>query len=252
MPSISAFDAGKRQRNASKAFSKRQPTSPQARASLGVGCFLVGGSQQALPSAGAFLADDQGGSGSGSLRNASEHQQRRNPDGEGSLYVRAVYQRRVSAVLPPQLEGIDCGHFGADRKITSRFRVGEVAASCSAARGVAGPSRPKGVGSFVERSLPLAVVSEWNFQACPVRWAGAQQPGSRVEDSEKMSARTNDASADGRGGNEIHRGVRSQRETDFTACDLRGASSRRNSCSSVEGARKRCQSAWRRASTNGF
>src|SRR5580698_4618775 len=56
MPSIGTFDAGKRQRNASEAFSKRQPTSPQARASLGVGCFLVGGSQQALPSSGAFLA----------------------------------------------------------------------------------------------------------------------------------------------------------------------------------------------------
>ena len=55
-----------------------------------------------------------------------------------------------------------------------------------------------------------------------------------------MSARTNDASANGRGGNEIHRGVRSQRKTDFTACDLRGASSRRDSCPSVEGARKRC------------
>ena len=252
MPRTNAFDAGKRQQNASKAFPERQPTNPCARASSYVGCLLAGERLPEEQGIGALRADVEGGGGIEFVRDAPRHQQWRHSDRQAGTDLQAVHQRGVLAVLTPQLEGIDCGHFGADRKITSRFGVGEVAASCSAARGVAGPSRPQGVGSFVERSLPSAVVSKWNFQARPIRWAGAQQPGSRVEDSEKMSARTNNASADGRGGNEIHRGVRSQRETDFTACDLRGASSRRDSCSSVEGARKRCQSAWRRASTNGF
>ena len=31
-------------------------------------------------------------------------------------------RRRVPAVLPSQLEGIDCGHFGADHQVASRFR----------------------------------------------------------------------------------------------------------------------------------
>ena len=75
MPRVSAFD-GKRQINASKAISERQPTSPEARASSCVGCLLVAGRQPAIQSAGALLADGQGRGGGRSFRHSTAGQQR--------------------------------------------------------------------------------------------------------------------------------------------------------------------------------
>ena len=122
------------------------------------------------------------------LRDAQGYQQRRDPDGEAGVHVRAVYQRRVPAVLPSQLEGIDRGHLGADRQIASHPGVREATAPCDPARGIAGLPRPEGAGSIVQRGGPFAVVPEWDFQAGHVGRADAQQSGGRVEDSEKMSA----------------------------------------------------------------
>ena len=45
--------------------------------------------------------------------------------GKAGLHVRAVRKRRVPAVLPPQLEGIDRGHLGTDRQVASHTRVRE-------------------------------------------------------------------------------------------------------------------------------
>ena len=200
MPRVNAFDAGKRQENASKAFPERQPASPQARASSCVGCRLVGGRQPAIQSTGALLADVQGGSGISSVRDAQGYQQRRDPDGEAGVHVRAVHQRRVPAVLPSQLEGIDRGHLGADRQIASHPGVREATAPCDPARGIAGLPRPEGAGFILQPGSPSAVVPEWGFQAGRVGRADAQQSGGRVENSEKMPAGPRHAPAYGRGG----------------------------------------------------
>src|SRR5450432_549537 len=239
MPSITAFDAGKRQRNASKAFSERQPANPQTRASSCVGCLLVGGRHPAMQDAGASIPNDKSGGGSSPLRRSTSNQQRRGPHDEGSLHVRAVYRQRVPALLPPKLEGINCRNFGADCEVASGAGACENSTSCATARGVAGPPRSKGVGPFVERGFPSAMVPKRDLQTCAVGWTCPEQSGERAKDSEKMSARTNDASTDGRGGGEIPWGLRPQGETDRAAGDLRGTSARRDSRPSLEGTRRR-------------
>src|ERR1700693_5435971 len=130
MPSITVFDAGKRQRNASKAFSERQPANPQARASSCVGCLLVGGRHPAMQDAGASIPNDKSGGGSSPLRRSASNQQWRGSHHESNLHVRAVHERCLFALLPPQLEGIDCGHFGADCEVAPDTGVWENSTSC--------------------------------------------------------------------------------------------------------------------------
>ena len=122
MPRVNAFD-GKRQINASKAFPERQPANPKTRASSCVGCLLVGERQPEIQSAWALFAVGQGRSGGDRFRHSTARQQRRHTSGEAGLHVRAVRRRRVPAVLPSELEGIDRGHFGADRKNASGLGV---------------------------------------------------------------------------------------------------------------------------------
>src|SRR5262249_1791466 len=62
---------------------------------------------------------------------------------------------------------------------------------------------------------------------------------SRASDSEKMSARTNDASPDGRGGLQIPGGPRPSGETYRAARNFRRASARRDSRPTVESNRRR-------------
>ena len=127
---------------------------------------------------------------------------------QAGLHVRAVHKRRVSPLLPSQLEGIDCRHIGADRQVASRAGIRKGSSFCDSARGVAGFSGPKGARSFGERRVSPAVVSERDFQARSFGWAGIQQSGGGVEDSEKCQ-RTGDASTDGKGGSCIPGGLRS-------------------------------------------
>ena len=221
MPRVNAGDAGKRQQNASKAFPERQPASTQARQTPCVGCRLVGGRRPAVQSAGALFADVEGGSGIDSLRYSPRHQQRRDPDGEAGVHVRAVYQWRVPAVLPSQLEGIDRGHLGADRQIASYPGVREATAPCDPAGRIAGLPRPEGPGFIFQPGSPSAVVPEWDLQAGHVGRADAQQSGGRVEDSEKMPAGPRSATAGGRGGEYVPGGLRPSGEVDREARNLR-------------------------------
>src|SRR5690349_18680836 len=84
---ITAFHAGKRQVNASKAFSERQPAIPEARASSRVGCFVVGGRLPEVQSPGAQFAVDEGRCGGSSLVDSSDNQQRCQPDNTTGLHV---------------------------------------------------------------------------------------------------------------------------------------------------------------------
>src|SRR5204863_4948614 len=138
--------------------------------------------------------------GSYPLRDPSAREQWRDPNSEAGLHVGAVRQGRLLAVLPPQLEGIDRGHVGTDRQIASHPGVREATAPCDPAGRIAGPPRPEGAGFIFQPGGPSAVVPQWDFQAGNVGRASAQQSGGRAEDSEKMSAGTQSASAGGRGG----------------------------------------------------
>src|SRR5262249_34943523 len=114
MPSINAFDAGKRQMDASKAFSERQPTIPQTREASGVGCLLVGGRVPAMQDAGPSIPNVKSGSRSSALRNSQRNQLWQSARSKAGLHGRAVRERGLRAVLPAQLEGINRRHFGTD------------------------------------------------------------------------------------------------------------------------------------------
>ena len=144
-------------------------------------------------------------------------------------------KRRVFAVLPPQLEGIDRGHLGADRQIASCPGVREASASCDPARGIARLPRPEGAGSYPPASVcPSAVVPEWGFQAGHVGRADSEQSGGRVENSKKMPAGPRDAPADGRGGESVPGGLRPPGEVDCEARNFRRHAARRDPGASVE------------------
>jgi len=80
--------------------------------------------QPAIQSTGALPTDVQGGGGISSALDAQGHRQPRDPDGEAGVHVRAVRQRRAPAVLPSHLEGIGCGHRGADRHASLSKKAG--------------------------------------------------------------------------------------------------------------------------------
>src|SRR5437870_4357149 len=99
MPSINASDAGKRQMNASKAFSTRQPAKPQTRPLSGVGCFLLRRGRTDFQDARSSIADDQSGSRSRALLNAQREQLWQIKNGKAGLHIRAVRTGGVPAVL---------------------------------------------------------------------------------------------------------------------------------------------------------
>src|ERR1051326_3860162 len=90
MPSISAFDAGERQMNASKAFPEGQPAGPQARAVPSVGWLLEGEWRPQVQDPGTCLPNVEGGGRSGALRNSQRDEQRRCRCRKAGLHVRAV------------------------------------------------------------------------------------------------------------------------------------------------------------------
>src|SRR5262249_24515083 len=135
---ICAFDAGKRKTNASKAFSKRQPARAETRAASRVGCLVVAEQQPSVQSYRALFPNGQGGGRSDIGGNPSIRQQRRRARVDVGMHLRAVYRWSVSAVLPSQLEGIDCGNLGADRQEASHSGVREGSGSRNPAGSFAG------------------------------------------------------------------------------------------------------------------
>src|SRR4029077_9999368 len=126
---------------------------------------LLGGRRATVEGAGPLLADGQGGSRSSSVGNSPADQQRTGAGTKAAVYVRAVYQCGVPAVLSSKLEGFHCGHFRADSQDASDPGVREKIASCDPAGGITGSSRPEGAGAFGESCKAFAVVSKRNFQA---------------------------------------------------------------------------------------
>ena len=63
VPRVNAFDAGKRQESASKAFPERQPATAQTLPASRVGCRLVGRRQTEVQGARVVLEDDEGRGG---------------------------------------------------------------------------------------------------------------------------------------------------------------------------------------------
>ena len=91
-----------------------------------------------------------------------------------------VWGGRVLAILPSQLEGINCGHIGADHQFASCSRVREEPASRDSEGRPARLSRPESGGYVSQCGGISKVVSKRHLQACHVRWAHPQQPGSGV------------------------------------------------------------------------
>src|SRR5580658_8689466 len=203
MPCITAFDAGKKKINASKAFSERQPAIPEARASSRVGCFLAGGRYPAMQDAGASIPNVESRGGDSPYFRSANSQQRCGPRGKTGLHVPAVCEGGVPAVLPTELEGINRGHIGADYQVASHTGVRQESASFNRSGSVAGFSRPESRGAVGQRSGAFALVSERNVQAGHVRWSDAQQSGGGVENSKKVSAGPGDAASDRRGGKHL-------------------------------------------------
>ena len=129
MPCITAFDAGKKKINASKAFSERQPAIPEARASSRVGCFLAGGRYPAMQDAGAPIPNVESRGGGSPYFRPANSQQRCGPRGKTGLHVPAVCHGSVPAVLPSRLEGINYGHIEAGHQVSSHTGVRQESAS---------------------------------------------------------------------------------------------------------------------------
>ena len=160
MPSFNAFAAGMGQNNASKAFSERQPAISQTREASRVGGLLVRGWRAAMSDLGPFFADVEVGGRSSSLLSASGNQQRDQQDDKAGLCVQAVCGGRVLAILPSQLEGIDCGHIGADDQLTPDPGVWKESASRDSEGRPARLPRPKSGGFFSQCGCSSEVVSK--------------------------------------------------------------------------------------------
>src|SRR5262245_24819914 len=221
MPNISAFDAGKRQKNASKAFSKRQPAIPKTRTSSGVGCFLVGGWKSPVQSHWARFADVESGGRSSALRDSSNNQQRSCSEPKTGLHVQGICRGSVLTVLPPHLEGINRKYLGTVNQNSSHFGAWKNSAPRGEARRAPGSSGPKSAGFLIQRSFPLAMVSQRDFQTRSFGWSSAFESRSRASNSKEVSTRTNDASINRRGGRKIHFDFRHSGKAHFAACNLR-------------------------------
>src|SRR5204863_5321419 len=126
-------------------------------------------------------------------------------------------------------EEVDSRYVGADRKNASGAGLWLGVATCGPERRDAGFSRPESIGLVFQPSIPPALVPECDLQTRHVGWPGSQQPSRRTQDSEKVSAGTQFAPADRRGGESIPGGLRPPRRTDRSFGDLRGNASRRDS-----------------------
>ena len=147
---------------------------------------------------------------------------------EAGVHVRAVHQRRVPAVLPSQLEGIDRGHLGADREVASHPGVREGSAACNPARGVAGFSRPESAGFVFQPGGPSAVVSERDLQTRHVGRVGANNPAAELRIPRKCQPGREMRPLTEEEVNKYSGGLRPPREVDREARDLRGHASRRD------------------------
>ena len=239
MPSINAFDAGKRQRNASKAFSERQPAIPQARASSRVGCLLVGGRRPAMQDAGASIADVKGGSGSSALRHSSARStaarlRRQGRSTRSSSSSTDVY-------LPFCRRSWKESTAGTSEQIVKSHLVPEFGKALLHA------IRREELQDFLDRKaleLSSSVVSHlrWflngifklalsdglvlNNPAAELRIPRKCQPGRAMRPLTEEEV------------NEIPGGLRPPGETDCTARNLRGDAARRDFGASMEGARR--------------
>src|SRR5438270_11988699 len=177
MPRINAGDAGKRQTNASKAFSERKLAVQKAWPPSRVGGLLVGGRRQTEQGPGALLAIVQGRSGVRFLRDPADGEQQRRQGRESRLHVQAIHRGRVPAVWPQALERIDRRHVGADRSNSRRAGGWAISDEYDPARAVAGFSRPESTEPFFQPGVPSEVVSERDLQACHVGWSHSEQSG---------------------------------------------------------------------------
>ena len=104
--------------------------------------------------------------GISSVRDAPGHQQRRDPDRQAGIHVQAVCQRACtfrSAVAVGRNRPRAPRSRSSSRILIPEF--GNELLHADPAGRIAGLSRPEGVGSFVQRGVPFAVVPERDFQA---------------------------------------------------------------------------------------
>lgn len=153
-----------RHSNASKAFSERQPAIPQTREASRVGCFLVRGWRAAMSDIGTEFANVEVGGRSRTLLSASGNQQRHQQDDKAGLRVQAVCGGRVLAILPSQLEGINCGHIGADDQLTPDPRVWKTSAPRNSEGRPARLPRTESGGYFCQCGCAPEMVSKRIFK----------------------------------------------------------------------------------------
>src|SRR5690348_14058996 len=203
MPSINAFDAGKRQMNASKTFPERQPAEPQARQASSVGCLLLRRGGTDFQSVGPSLPDVEVRSRSGALCDPSGDQYPQVGSNKVGLHLRAVREGGVSPLWPQKLEAINGRDSRAARQNSPRLRVWREAAPCNPARGASGFPRSEGVRAFAARGCSSPLVPERNLQTRPFGWSRSHQSSSRVEDPKKVSAGPIDEATDRTGGKKL-------------------------------------------------
>jgi hypothetical protein len=122
------------------------------------------------------------GGRSSTLLSASGNQQRHQQDDEAGICVQAFCGGRVLAVPPSQLEGIDCGHIGADDQLTPDPRVWKTSAPRNSEGRPARLPRTKSGGSFCQRGCSSVSVRATQVQAR----AAAQRAGVSAASSDRL------------------------------------------------------------------
>jgi len=134
--------------------------------------------------------------------------------GPRPVYIFKDLLSRCTCRSSPQLEGSTADQFAADREDPSRGRVWLTPVACDPARGVAGLPRPEGAHPLVECGRASAVVSERDLQARHVGRNHSEQPGVGIEGPQIMPSGSCDATAVGRGGEQVPEHVWAEGEVD--------------------------------------